>query len=80
MFERVDMQLVGALLGRAANTSAPGDNRILADIVKAFWHRDKRRITQLVRAWFWLGHQPELWKGQDSEGGCNPKARKAGLL
>lgn len=35
-FERIDAQLVGALLGKAANTSAPGDDRISAGIVKVF--------------------------------------------
>jgi len=36
-FERVDTQLVGSLLRKAANTSAPGDDRISADIIKVFW-------------------------------------------
>jgi len=61
-FERVDAHLVGTLLGKAANTSAPGDDRISADIVKVFWHWDKQRITQLVRACIRLGHHPKLWK------------------
>jgi len=49
-FERVNTQLVGSLLSAAANTSAPGDDRISAGIVKAFWQWDKQRITQLVPA------------------------------
>jgi len=48
-FERVNAQLVGSLLGAAANTSAPGDDRISAGIVKVFWQWDKQRITQLVQ-------------------------------
>ena len=46
-FEKVNAQLVGQMLGKAANTSAPGDDRITADIVKVFWQWDKQRITQL---------------------------------
>ena len=63
-FERVDAQLVGALLGRAANTSALGDDRISADIIRTFWQWDKQRIinTISIRACIRLGHHPELWK------------------
>jgi len=61
-FERVDAQLVGSLLGVAANTSAPGDDRISAGIVKMFWQWDKQRITQLVRACIRLGFHPGIWK------------------
>jgi len=61
-FERVNAQLVGSLLCAAANISAPGDNRISAGIVKAFWQWDKQRITQLVRACIRLGFHPGIWK------------------
>jgi len=37
-FEKVDTHLVGTVLGRASNASAPGDDRISAGIVKIFWH------------------------------------------
>jgi hypothetical protein len=47
-FEKVDAQLVGSLLQAASNSSAPGDDRISAGIVKVFWQWDERRITQLV--------------------------------
>jgi len=36
-FERVNPQLVGALLGKASNTSAPGNDRVSAAILKMFW-------------------------------------------
>lgn len=39
-FQQVNIQLIGALLGKAANTSAPGDGRISADIIKIFWQWD----------------------------------------
>jgi len=61
-FERVNAQLVGSLLGAAANTSAPGDDWISAGIVKVFWQWDKQRITQLVRACIRLGFHPGIWK------------------
>ena len=61
-FEQVDAQLAGSLLAKASNTSAPGGDRISTGIVKVFWHWDKQRVTQLVRACIRLGHHPNLWK------------------
>jgi len=49
-FERVDARLVRTHLKAAVSTSAPGDDRISADIVKVFWQWDEQHITQLVRA------------------------------
>ena len=54
--------LVRSLLKAAANTSAPGDDRILAEIVKVFWQWDQQRVTQLVRACIRLGFHPGIWK------------------
>ena len=61
-FVRVDVHLVGSLLAKATNTSAPGDDRISAGIIKVFWQWDRQRITQLVRAYIRLGYHPKLWK------------------
>jgi len=61
-FERVDAHLVGTLLAKAANTSAPGDDRISVDIVKVFWQWDRQRIVQLVRTCIRLGYHPKLWR------------------
>ena len=61
-YKRVDLHLVGSLLKAAANASAPGDDRILAEIVKVFWQWDEQRITQLVRACIRLGFHPGIWK------------------
>jgi len=61
-FERVNEEVVGGLHGKAANSSAPGDDHILAGILKVFWEWDRQRIVQLVRACICLGHHPELWK------------------
>ena len=75
VFERVDAQLVGSLLRGAANTSAPGDDRILAGIVKVFWQWDEQQIvTQLVRACIRLGLHPGIWK--TAKGVVIPKPRK----
>jgi len=60
--EKVDAKLVGSLLRVAANTLAPGDDRISAGIIKVFWQWDKQRITQLVRACIILGIHPDIWK------------------
>ena len=53
---------MGELHGKAANSSAPGDDHILAGILKLFWEWDRQRIVQLVRACICLGHHPEQWK------------------
>jgi len=73
-FERVDSHLVGSLLAKAANTSAPGDGRIPAGIVKVFWQWDKQRIVQLARACIRLGYHPKLWK--TAKGVVIPKPEK----
>jgi len=73
-FEVVNSQLVGSLLSTAANTSAPGDDRISAGIVKVFWQWDKQRITQLVRACIRLGFHPGIWK--TAKGVVIPKPEK----
>ena len=62
VFERVNAQLVGSLLGAAANTSAPGDDWISAGIAKVFCQWNKQRITQLVRAFIRLGFHLGIWK------------------
>jgi hypothetical protein len=73
-FERVKIELVGELLGRTANLSAPGDDRISAGILKVFWEWDQQCIIQLVRACIRLGYHPELWK--TARGIVIPKAGK----
>ena len=77
-FKRVDAHLVGSLLAKAANTSAPGDDRISADILKVFWQWDQQRITQAIRACIRLGHHPELWK--TAKGVVIPKPGKPDYL
>jgi len=61
-FERVEATLVGTLLKAAASTSAPGETRISAGIIKVFWQWDEQRITQLVRTCIRLGVHPGIWK------------------
>jgi hypothetical protein len=67
-FERVNAEMVGELLGKAGNSSAPGDDRISAGILKVFWE------WRLVRACIRLGHHPALWK--IAKGIVIPKAGK----
>ena len=61
-FEKVDTKLVAALLSKTSSTSAPGDDRILARMIKVFRQWDSEQIRQIVRACIRLGHHPELWK------------------
>jgi len=61
-FRGIDGQLVRSLLKTAANTSAPGDDRISVGIIKVFCQWDEQRITQLVRACIRLGFHPRIWK------------------
>ena len=44
-FEQINTELVGGLLGKAANSSAPGDDRISAGILKVFWEWDQQQIV-----------------------------------
>ena len=53
---------MGTLLGKESNVLAPGDDRIIAGILKVFWQWDELRFTQLVRACIRVGHHPKLWK------------------
>ena len=46
----MDPQLVGTLLVKGLKTSAPGDNKISAGILKIFWQWDENHVTQFVRA------------------------------
>jgi hypothetical protein len=61
-FERINADLVGSLLGMAANWSAPGDDCISVGIIKVFREWDQQRITQLVGTCIRLGHHQKLWK------------------
>ena len=74
-FERVDTHLAGMLLAKAANTSAPGDDRISADTIKVFWQWDRQRITQLMWACIRLGHHPKLWKTAKGVGSRSQESR-----
>jgi len=73
-FERINTQLVGALLRKAANISAPRGDRISDGIIKVLWGWDQHRIAQLVRACIRLGHHPKLWK--TAKGVAIPKSGK----
>jgi hypothetical protein len=44
-FERINTEMIGKLLGKAADFSAPGDDRISAGIIKVFWEWDQQRIV-----------------------------------
>jgi len=73
-FEQVGAQLVGALLRKAANTSAPDGDRISVNIIKVFWQWDKQWITQMAWACIRLGHHPELWEAAKVWSSTNPES------
>jgi hypothetical protein len=70
-FERVSAEMVGELLGKAATSSAPGDDRISAGILKVFCEWDQQRIVQLVRAPY--STWPPLRNLENSERNRHPK-------
>jgi len=49
-YKGVEAELVGMLLGKAASSTTPGEGRISAGILKAFWKWGQLHITGLVRA------------------------------
>jgi len=71
---RVNRERVGRLLARTRNASAPGGDKMGAEIVKVMWEWAPERITALVRACIELGHHPEGWK--TAEGVAIPKPGK----
>jgi hypothetical protein len=63
-FQRIEASLIGTLLSQAANSSATGDDRISAGILKVFWEWDRERLVQLARACIRLGPTPTSGKQQ----------------
>jgi len=72
-FQLVNEGLVAAMMKKASST-APGEYRISANILKGFWEWDQQIFTGLVRACIRVGHHPELWKM--ARGVVIPKANK----
>jgi len=60
--QRVNESLVGRLLAKTRNASAPGGDKMGAEIVKVMWEWAPARIATLVRAYIELGHHPKGWK------------------
>jgi len=58
----INTALVGRLLAKTRNTSAPGGDRMGAEIIKVLWEWAPERITALVKECIQLGHHPESWK------------------
>jgi hypothetical protein len=59
-FEQINAEIFGKLLGKAADSSEPRDDRISAEILNLFWDWDHQPIAQLVRAYLWIGHLPRF--------------------
>ena len=60
--EAIDRNLVGRILSGCSNQSAPGEDRMGAEVVKLLWEWDPERITNLVRACIKAGTHPKEWK------------------
>jgi len=58
----VTKEMVEYLLGRCSNQSAPGEDRMGAEIIKTLLGRDADRVTHLVAECIRLGYHPISWK------------------
>jgi len=58
----IDQALVGRILARCSNQSAPGEDRMGAEIAKPLWEWDPERITNLTRLCIKVGSHREGWK------------------
>ena len=60
--QQINTALVGRLLAKTRDASAPGGDRMGVEIIKVLWDWVPERITTLVKACIQLGHHPESWK------------------
>jgi len=58
-YKAIDQPLVGRILAGCSNRSAPGEDRMGAEIVKLLWEWDPERITSLARLCVQVGTHPE---------------------
>jgi len=70
----IDQALISSILAGFFNQSAPGEDRMGAEIVKLLWEWDPERITDLVRLCIRVGTHPESWK--TAKGNVIPKPGK----
>ena len=61
-YKAMDQLLVGRILAGCSNRSAPGEDRMGAEIVKLLWEWDPERVTNLARLCVQVGTHPESWK------------------
>ena len=72
-YKQVDEELVGELL-RKTSTTALGEDRISADLLKVFWGWERHLFVELTRACIRVGYHPAVWK--TAKGVVIPKANK----
>ena len=58
----IDEEMVGTLLKKAANKSAPGRSGHTWSLLKWAWAADPARMVSLLSACLRAGHHPRLWK------------------
>jgi len=62
MYQQINQQRVGNAIAGMSNKSAPGEDRMGAEVVKLLWDWDPRRITALTRGAIRTGYHPRAWK------------------
>ena len=71
----IDEELVGTLLNKASNKSAPGQSGHSWTLLKWAWVADSSRIVELLSACLKAGHHPRSWK--EAVVCVIPKAKRA---
>jgi hypothetical protein len=58
----IDKEMVGHLLSKASNRSAPGQSGHTWTVIKWTWSADPERVLNLLTACLRAGHHPRVWK------------------
>jgi len=61
-YERINQSLLGRILASCSNQSAPGEDRMGAEVVKLLREWDPARISTLTKLCIKSGTHPETWK------------------
>ena len=73
-YRSINQAPVARILSGCSNQSAPGGDRVGAEIIKLLWEWDPERVTNLTRMCVKIGTHSEGWK--TAKGIVNPKQGK----